>query len=87
MTGTAWLRSTHRRCFNVLYLVCVVCIGKPGELEQIVNIPVSQIVDEIAEVNIPVPQIVEEIAEVSKSLIVWSSFLNHYFEEIEVFLA
>ena len=58
---------------QLLYLVCVVCIGKPGELEQIVNIPVSQIV--------------EEIAEVSKSLIVWSSILNLYFEEIEVFLA
>ena len=73
MTGTAWLRSTHRRCFSFWYLVCVVCIGKPGELEQIVNIPV--------------PQIVEEIAEVSKSLIVWSSILNLYFEEIEVFPA
>ena len=29
----------------------------------------------------------EEIAEVSKSLIVWSSILNHYFEKIEVFPA
>ena len=72
---------------QLLYLVWVVCIGKPGELEQIVKIPVSQIVEEIAEVNIPVPQIVEEIAEVSKSLIVWSSILNLYFEEIEVFPA
>ena len=62
-------------------------LGKPGELEQIVNIPVSQIVEEIAEVNIPVSQIVEEIAEVSKSLIVWSSTLNLYFEAIEVFPA
>ena len=35
--------------------------------------------------NVPVSQIVEEIAEVSKSLIVWSSILNLYFEEIEVF--
>ena len=52
---------------------CVVCVGKLGELEQIVNIPVSQIVEEIAEVN--------------KSLIVWSSILNFYFEEIEVFPA
>ena len=34
-----------------------------GELEQILNIPVTQ----ITEVNIPVPQNVEEIAEVSKS--------------------
>ena len=31
------------------------------------NIPVTQIVEEITEVNIPVPQNVEEIAEVSKS--------------------
>ena len=31
------------------------------------NIPVTQIVEEITEVNIPVPQKVEEIAEVSKS--------------------
>ena len=35
---------------------------KCGELEQIVNIPVTQIVEEITEVNIPV---VEEIAEVN----------------------
>ena len=62
MTNTAWLRSTHRRYFSCWNLVCVVCVGKPGELEQIVNIPVSQIV--------------EELAEVSKSLIVWSSILN-----------
>ena len=40
---------------------------KCGELEQIVNIPVTQIVEEITEVNIPVTQVVEEIAEVSKS--------------------
>ena len=38
-------------------------------------------------VDIPVPQIVEEIAEVSKSLIVCNSILNLYFEEIEVFPA
>ena len=55
---------------------------KCGELEQIVNIPVTQIVEEITEVNIPVveeitevnipvPQIVEENAEVSKSSIEW----------------
>ena len=36
-----------------------------GELEQIVNIPVTQIVEEITEVNIPVTQIVEEITEVN----------------------
>ena len=73
MTGTAWLRSTQRRCFSCWNLVCVVCVGKPGQPEQIVDIPV--------------PQIVEEMAEVSKSLIVCSSILNLYFEEIEVFPA
>ena len=36
---------------------------KCGELEQTVNIPVTQIVEEITEVNIPVTQIVEEIAD------------------------
>ena len=73
---------------------------KCGELEQIVNIPVAQIVEEITEVNIPVtqiveeitevnipvPQIVEEIAEVSKSSIEWRNIPNLYFEEIKVFL-
>ena len=67
---------------------------KCGELEQIVNIPVTQIVEEIkevnipdtqiveeiAEVNIPVPQNVEEIAEVSKSSSVWWSIPNLYFK-------
>ena len=38
---------------------------KCGELEQIVNIPVTQIVEEITELNIPVTQIVEEITEVN----------------------
>ena len=38
---------------------------KCGELEQTVNIPVAQIVEEITEVNIPVTQIVEEITEVN----------------------
>ena len=38
---------------------------KCGELEQIVNNPVTQIVEEITEVNIPVTQIVEEITEVN----------------------
>ena len=36
-----------------------------GELEQIVNISVTQIVEEITEVNIPVTQIVEGITEVN----------------------
>ena len=82
MTGTAWFRSTHRRCFSC----CICCaFGKPGELKQIMNIPVTQIVDEITEMNIPVSQIVKEIAEVSKSSIVWRSIPNLYFEEIKVF--
>ena len=50
------------------------------------NIPVTQIVEEITEVNIPVPQIVEEIAEVSKSSIEWKNIQNLYLEEIKVFL-
>ena len=58
---------------------------KYGELEQIVNIPVTQIVEEITVVNIPVPQNVEEIAEVSKSLIESRSIQNVYFDGIKVF--
>ena len=73
MAGTAWLRSAHRRCFSCWNLVCMVCVGKPGQPEQIVDIPV--------------PQIVEEIAEVNKSLIVCNSILNLYFEEIKVFFS
>ena len=45
---------------------------KCRELEQIVNIAVTQIV--------------EEIAEVSRSSIVWRNIPNLYFEEIKVFL-
>ena len=59
---------------------------KHGELEQIVNIPVTQIVEEITELNIPVPQIVEEIAEVSKCSIEWRSIPNVHFDGIKVFL-
>ena len=51
----------------LVFVVCAVCTWK---YEQIVDIPV--------------PQIVEEIAEVSKSLIVCNSILILYFEEIEV---
>ena len=50
------------------------------------NIPVNQIVEEITELNIPVPQIVEEIAEVSKSSTEWRNIPNLYFEGIKVFL-
>ena len=83
MTNTAWLRSTHRRCFSWWNLVW---IGKCGEPEQIVNIPVTQIVEEITKVNIPVPQNVEKIAEVSKSSIEWRSIPKVYFDGIKVFL-
>ena len=38
---------------------------KCGELEQILNIPVTQIVEEITQLNIPVTQIVEEITELN----------------------
>ena len=38
------------------------------------NIPVTQIVEEITEVNIPVTQIVEEITEVSRSSIEWREY-------------
>ena len=41
--------------------------------------------EEITEVNIPVTQIVEETAEVSKSSSEWWSIPNLYFEEIKVF--
>ena len=50
---------------TMLQLVKVGIDWKCGELEQIVNIPVTQIVEEITEVNIPVTQIVEEITEVN----------------------
>ena len=59
---------------------------KCGDLEQIVNFPVTQIVEEITEVNIPVTQIVEEIAEASKSSIGWRNIPNVYFDGIKVFL-
>ena len=65
MTNTAWLGSIV--CAQMLQLVKFGIEWICGELEQILNIPVTQIVEEITEVNIPVPQNVEEIAEVSKS--------------------
>ena len=54
----------------LVFVVYAVCTWKPEQI-----------------VDIPVPQIVEEIAEVSKSLIVCNSVLNLYFEEIKVFPA
>ena len=69
MTNTAWLGSIV--CAQMLQLVKFGIEWICGELEQIVNIPVTQIVEEI-EVNIPdresqipVTQIVEEITEVN----------------------
>ena len=61
MTNTAWLGSIV--CAQMLQLVKFGIVWICGELEQIVNIPVTQIVEEITEVNIPVTQIVEEIAD------------------------
>ena len=55
-------KRTHRRCFSWWNFVW---IGKCGDLEQIVNIPVTQIVEEITELNVPVTQVVEEITEVN----------------------
>ena len=63
MTNTAWLGSIV--CAQMLQLVKIGTDRKCGELEQIVNIPVTQIVEEITEMNIPVTQIVEEITEVN----------------------
>ena len=83
MTNTAWLKK-HAQ--TMLQLVEFGIDWKCGELEQIVNIPVTQIVEEITELNVPVPQNVEEIAEVSKSSIEWRNIPNLYFEEIKVFL-
>ena len=53
----------------LVFVVYAVCTWKPEQI-----------------VDIPVPQIVEEITEVSKSLIVCNSILN-LFEDIEVFPA
>ena len=79
---------------TMLQLVKFCIDWKCGELEQIVNIPVTQFVEEIAELNIPftqiveeitesnipVPQIVEEIAEVSKfSIDLTVVHLSHQF--------
>ena len=74
--------------FYIIFFEQIVNIPVTQIVEEIteVNIPVTQIVEEITEVNIPVPQIVEEIAEVSKSSIEWRNIPNFYYEEIKVFL-
>ena len=85
-----WIHDEHRvvekHAQTMLQLVEKGMDWKNGELEQIVNIPVTRVVEEITELNIPVPQIVEEIAEVSKSSIEWRSIPNVYFDGIKVFL-
>ena len=53
---------------TMLQLLYLVHVGKIGELEQIMNIPISQNVEEI--VNIPVSQIAEEIVNIPVSQIV-----------------
>ena len=57
---------------TMLQLVEIGMYWKYGELEQIVNIPVTQIV--------------EEVAEVSESSIEWRNIPNVYFDGIKVFL-
>ena len=66
---------------NVEQLGQIVNIPVTQIVEEItaLNIPVTQIVEEITELNIPVPQIVEEIAEMSKSSIAWRNIPNPYF--------
>ena len=58
MAVTAWLRSMNRRCYGCWNLVYAVCTWKPGRLEQIVDVPVPQIEEEIAE---QVPSVCEKV--------------------------
>ena len=51
MAVTAWLRSMYTRCYGYWYFVSAVCIWNPERLEQIVDVPVPQIEEEVAEVN------------------------------------
>ena len=46
-----WKSVVEKHAQTMLQLLYLVHVGKLGELEQIVNIPVSQIVEEIAEVS------------------------------------
>ena len=79
-------RVVEKHAQTMLQLVKFGIDWKCGKLEQIVNIPVTQIVEEITELNVTVTQIVEEITVVSKSSIEWRNIPNIYFEEIKVFL-
>ena len=77
--------QVEKHAQTMLQLVKFGIDWKCRELEQIVNIPVTQIVEEITELNVPVPQNVEEIAEASKSLSESRSIPNVYFDGIKVF--
>ena len=65
-----WNSVVEKHAQTMLQLLYLVHVGKPGELEQIMKIPVTQIVEEITEMNIPVSQIVEEIVNIPVSQIV-----------------
>ena len=64
-----WIRDEYsvveKHAQTMLQLVEFGMDWECGELEQIVNIPVTQIVEEITDLNIPVTQIVEEITELT----------------------
>ena len=81
MTNTAWLGSIV--CAQMLQLVKFGIVWICGELEQIVNIPVTQIVEEITEVNIPVTQIVEEIVNIPVTQIVEEDHRGEYSSSTE----
>ena len=73
MAGTAWLRSTHRRCFSCWIGYAWYVLGNLGRPEQIVDIPVPQIEEEITEVD-KIPSLCEAVS---------GTFI--YFKEIKVF--
>ena len=62
-----WNSVVEKHAQTMLQLLYLVHVWKPGELEQIVNIPVTQILDEITEMNIPVSQNVEQIVNIPVS--------------------
>ena len=51
MAVAAWLRSVYRRCYGCRNLGHAVSIWYPERLKQIVDVPVPQIEEEVAEVN------------------------------------
>ena len=64
-----WNSVVEKHAQTMLQLLYLVHVGKPGELEQFMKIPVTQMVKEITEINIPVSQIVEEIVNIPVSQI------------------